>query len=470
MEILNTYLPNYETRNLNKKLSSDFKNHTDNYNNIKHKTPDYKFYNNFINFNGNNKKPFTDEDYRKARAYFEEALCEISAKSKPKDVKQISLSDFDLNKLDGIQKDIEVFEGLSMKEINFILNKSALLLNRGCNNMCQHCCYSATPYTQKTQDRMSYEDFMKLNKGIEELYERLDKKINIYNSYQPLFFLDSDCIDIELTDKDGNIHDYMDCVKDANLSFSTIFDTSGWDVHSEKHQKRAEKLVDSLLNPQNDLKIGTVSISFNPYHSLYAKSVENRHNFKFIQAKQLKDKYIERMANALFTFTPLIQNDFDIGVLARVLSDKKSKSKHDEKALYALKYDILKKLEKMYIEDLQTNQKYVKNKEEIEALLNYCKNILSGTEECPELLPWGRAKALYKNPKESLDDRKEKLLSRINNSPNLLKKGINPNGSIILYQEDVSARTNLQLNFDNKDKQVKPFASEIEEYEYKFDE
>ena len=44
---------------------------------------------------------------------------------------------------------------------------------------------------------------------------------------------------------------------------------------------------------------------------------------------------------------------------------------------------------------------------------------------------------------------------------------INPNGSVILIKDDISLTTDVELNFENKGKQVKPFAHQVTGYTYK---
>ena len=43
---------------------------------------------------------------------------------------------------------------------------------------------------------------------------------------------------------------------------------------------------------------------------------------------------------------------------------------------------------------------------------------------------------------------------------------INPNGSVLLNRNDICAHTSVQLNFENKDKEVRPLAYEKKDFVY----
>ena len=99
------------------------------------------------------------------------------AKQKYNKVKNLDLYMFNLNKLDGIQEGINVFNGLNMKEIAFVADTIAEIpVNRGCRNICAHCYANAkapVKETANTINKMSWNDFTSLTDGFEELNKRV---------------------------------------------------------------------------------------------------------------------------------------------------------------------------------------------------------------------------------------------------------------------------------------------------------
>ena len=77
----------------------------------------------------------------------------------------------------------------------------------------------------------------------------------------------------------------------------------------------------------------------------------------------------------------------------------------------------------------------------------------------------GRAQELFIDSGDNnLDKRINSALKYAKTSPCDLEKAINPNGQVILICNDVSIKTNLGLNFENKDKETKPFANQVDDY------
>lgn len=420
-----------------------------------------------VTFTGSQKTPLTDEDYQNAKSNFEDVYKEAEEKYPNY---AIELSMLDLDRLNGLQKGIKVFEGLTMKEIGFALKNPIILLNRGCDNNCAHCGYMATPYSKSTLDKMSYEDFTSVVDGIKQLDDRMDNKVSVCANIGT--FRDSDCMNIELTDKDGNVYDYVDCLKVlSNVSFiPPLFDTAGWNPNNDKMQKRAEKFVDYITKHEHGRVISDVSVpvsvnvSVNPYHSLYRKSADAKHNFQLRQAKELESMYVNRIANTLFTFTPLLDSNVNFGVLARAKTD-------DSKAFSKLHNKIVKQLTKMYKNDLNGEQKYVHSKEQMKEYVSEYNSLLYGYDYDSDILPWGRGESLFKEPENNLVKRKAKARDSLQSkNVQYLERGINPDGSVILISDDVSIKTDLELNFINNGKPVKPFANELEDCVYKTSE
>ena len=92
-------------------------------------------------------------------------------------VEDFGIYNLNLDKLNGIQEGIKVFDGLNMKEIAFV-SQSILevAVNRGCNNMCAHCYADAKPHIKEDEthiNKMSWNDFTNLTEGYKELNKRL---------------------------------------------------------------------------------------------------------------------------------------------------------------------------------------------------------------------------------------------------------------------------------------------------------
>ncbi len=408
-------------------------------------------------FTGSQKTPLGDEDYAKARKYLEEKTKDKDESSYP-----ISIKAFDSDKLNGFQKGIKVFDGLTVKEIAFMLNKPIILLNRGCNNRCVHCGFNAMPFSNKTLDHMSYEDFKALIDGVKELESRMDNKVQLYSEMG--LFLDSDCMEIELKDKDGNVYDCVDCMRllgDDIEKVTPLFDTSGWSLKSEKHQKRAEKFVDFVLKHKPD-ELDDINISINPYNRMYANAVKFERQGDIEKAEELKQKYAKRLANAFITFSPLIKNDFSVNILARVIPYDETDTGLDNRAYYLIITRVLGEIQKMLEEDLSGEQKYVQTQEELNGLMAYYDGLFEEFQP-RNLFPWGRAQSLFNHDIELVEERMKDFKQVCAFMPHYASNLINPNGSLVLSRMDVSAKTDLDFNFENKGRPVKPFATELDE-------
>ena len=151
------------------------------------------------------------------------------------------LQDYDMEKIEGIQRGIPVFDGLTMSEIAFMFEDlHAIAVKRGCSNQCLHCYADAKP-AGKDHDgyitRMPFEDFVELTSGIKTLRTRIGQSPIKYNgqSYTDLFY-DADGMEISLFDKNGVEHDFTelnDILYDATKS-KAVFDTAGWNPNNKK--------------------------------------------------------------------------------------------------------------------------------------------------------------------------------------------------------------------------------------------
>ena len=296
---------------------------------------------------------------------------------------------------------------------------------------------------------MTWENFSSLVEGLDELSNRMDNKMR-FSIKTGSMFLDSDCMDIELYDKDGNIYDYLDCVKKMGTSF--IFDTVGWNPENKKHQERAEKLVNYVLNQENkDGRIRDIYVSLNTQGNILVAAMDKLKKFNLKEAHKLKRDYIERMANVLFTFSPLIKINC-IRFLTRQVN------RHEFRVLY-LQDAILKRLKQMYKEDLNGKQKYVTSDRDIEIYLKDYSVLIKGADEYSgsEINVIGRARNFIDDKGKTLHKAQKEFLNK-----KTRYHAINPDGSIFDYNGfDVSAPTNIRLNFEDDGKKSRPFAFEI---------
>lgn len=402
------------------------------------------------------------------------------------------LSDYNLDKLDGIQYGINIFKGLNMREIAFLFEDlHGIAINRGCSNQCLHCYANALP-PQKEHgqfiNKMSFEDFIELTEGIKELKKRIGvQPVTLKNSSYTDMFYDSDCMEIVLYDKQGKEHDLTELHEifyDA-IDYPSIFDTAGWNPNNKKLQTRAEKYVKYLADLDNEDKFYQINISLSPFNALYARALElgykpeNYSPLKSINKKQedltteekgekLYKLYIDRMTNALFTFTPLIWQD-NFSIIARPVDDSEENMKNFTVKDYKLIVNhILKNLELKYQNDLNNEKRYVKDKTQIKLFLNeYSKKLLENIDT--NLIPAGRYKELYlkRNPDTNEKDfelnfmhaaefndnyRMLKAYNDLNKIPIKYLKIIDTNGKVYLYDALRLIPTEISLNLSTKDK------------------
>ncbi len=296
-----------------------------------------------------------------------------------------NLSRYNLKELDGLQKGIKVFEGLSFPQLAYLIdNFYNLVVYRGCNNKCIHCYADAqTPFHMKANNyinKIDFEDYQNILNGFEELNKRLG--FNAFaNSKQDTYalFHDADCSMIYLRDKNGKIYDYADLAKMLHdvTGKTIIFDTAGWNLTDKTTQKRMEDLVQKV---SNDKKYNFLIflVSMNPFHAIYNKSVELAVQGDIEKSKKFRDIYTDRMANVIFTLSPLIKeknyiNNMNmLNFLPRALKSETEANGYREIDLAYLMDEILVKLKKMYSDDLMSGgNKVIDYKEQIKDYLDF---------------------------------------------------------------------------------------------------
>lgn len=413
--------------------------------------------------------------------YFAAKTYLYMAKQAYKKVKTLDLYMFDLNKLDGIQEGINVFKGLNMKEIAFVADTVAeITVNRGCRNICAHCYASAKAPIKETANqinKMSWNDFTSLTDGFEELNKRVgfsifSQKSNKHAMIIP--FHDADCSSIVLKDNDGKEHDFIDIAERFEKVFNLpiLFDTAGWNIQDVKAQKRMEKYVEYYSKPENFKKLEGFNLSVNPFHAMYAKSLELKQNRKPELAEKLYDLYTTRMANVLFTLTPLQKNPNFEFIARSAANDSKVPKGFKEKDLQGLYMDILEKVNNLYKKDMKSAQKVVKNEDEaFEYFNNYYKRLenISPTigmsaraekfvDKNDEIAKFGERRK-QQNIKDIQSLKRIKDLRKLNKDMNNHFYGIiDANGDYYLTTFHTSFPTEIKFNFENKGKTTAPIA------------
>lgn len=401
--------------------------------------------------------------------------------------KHKNLPDYDLNKLEGIQEGIKIFEGLSMKEIAFMLQDlHGIAVKRGCSNQCLHCYAGAKP-SGKDKDnyitRMPFETFCDITDGIKQLKERIgiNPLTHKGDPYTDIYY-DADCMEISLFDKQGKEHDYMELIDRMYSATETpsIFDTAGWNPKSKKMQERAEKYVKYMLDLENQKKFYQINLSFSPFNAIYARAIElgyNPENYSPLipiedstkpmsKGEKLYRIYIDRMANALYTFTPLL-GEKNFSIISRpVENNEKNMQNFTVNDYEKIKQHVLENLYLRYLLDFQSEQKFVKSKEHAVIILDRYDELLSKIDT--KLIPSGRFKELYlkRNPNVTEDEfnSKYKYVGEFNNYFKSLKNGeklknlkirylkiIDADGKLYLYDTLRLIPTDIQLNISTKD-------------------
>lgn len=413
--------------------------------------------------------------------YFAAKTYLCMAKQAYKKVKTLDLYMFDLNKLDGIQEGINVFKGLNMKEIAFVADTVAeITVNRGCRNICAHCYASAKAPIKETANqinKMSWNDFTSLTDGFEELNKRVGFPVVVQKKNKHAMaipFHDADCSSIILKDNEGKEHDFIDIAERLDKAFHlpVLFDTAGWNIQDVKAQKRMEKYVEYYSKSENFKKLEGFNLSVNPFHAMYAKSLELKQNRKPELAEKLYDLYTTRMANVLFTLTPLQKNPNFEFIARSAANDSKVPKGFKEKDLRVLYMDILEKVNNLYKKDMKSAQKVVKNEDEaFEYFNNYYKRLenISPTigmsaraekfvDKNDEIAKFGERRK-QQNIKDIQSLKRIKDLRKLNKDMNNHFYGIiDANGDYYLTTFHTSFPTEIKFNFENKGKITAPIA------------
>lgn len=385
------------------------------------------------------------------------------------DIDYAPLNAQDIKHIEGIQKGIKVFENLSMQQINFLAkNLSEIALQRGCNNMCSHCYAEAMPPSyQKAENKINkidFEDFENLCNGFKELNQRLGFNIlqTNHDDYLTLFH-DSDSSIIFLQDKQGKTHDYLDLAKMINdvVNRIVLFDTAGWNIQDKRTQKRMEELVEKATSTDK-YDFVEFNISANPFHSLYSRSVQHNIDNNKEKEQKFREIYTNRMANVIFTLSPLIEKD-NLHFISRALpNDLEKVNGYKEDDLKKLYSEILKKVELLYEQDIESgNKKVIKTKKQINEYLQKIKSEFDNINTEPGIN--GRLSQIVTDPKAEVC---KKTRSNQFNNPQIAAKNfeygiLDINGKFYVTNFYETYKTDIQLNYNNQNKKTAGISPEL---------
>ena len=408
-----------------------------------------------------------DCNYNMAKIYLKKI---INEKGLPN-----SLKDLDLKKINGIQNGLKIFEGMNIKEIAFICqNLTEIAVYRGCSGYCAHCYAGAKAPIKEDEkhiNKMSYEDYRTLMDDLKIFRERLE-----FNPYTAIsgdmsLFRDADCLELELKDNSGRVYDFVDL---SNIAYSSLekkilFDTHGWSKSNIKLQKRAEKFVEYYSQSENADKLSQINISINPFNWFNYNAVKSLKRNDENKAKILKNAYAKRMANVLFTFTPLL-NDKNFDVIVRAFPDStvgKFANGYRESDMNDITHNILSNLAKLYVMDLNGENKVIKSKKMMYDAIDKLTSFMVEHLET-DLVIGGRLTKLVSKSnfyaytrilqEELVKDYISDISKRLFNDDNF-NKIIDANGRIYLANAVAIIPTELSLNISNKDKLTAKFAT-----------
>lgn len=395
--------------------------------------------------------------------------------------KQIyNMDDFDRKHLEGIQYGLKTFEGMSFSEVYFLLSNMGeftVPVVRDCAGMCPVCNVNGRP--SQGDDRallrtMDFEDFKNLTDDIKKISKRLNfdchaksvakaKRDSGYNGFfiepSASLFYDADCKDVCIKDKDGNVHEFPELNKMLfeATGIKGLFDTAGWSRHNTKMQKRMEAVADYYSDPDNLKEIDQLNISLNTYHGLLEKANEYKKNGDKEGYERLQNIYAANIANAMYTFTPLVDTGV-YQVLRKCVSDDKDKRFDDYKpeVLDEITKKVFDKLWDRYEEDLKNkNYKFVSNEKKIGALLE--RHMYAFSPILTTLGPAGRENIFKGFNKEKYNFLANNKNANCNDvlSRKMSSVMVDLNGKIYLIDDIEVFSTDLQLNFKNKDKKTK---------------
>ena len=211
------------------------------------------------------------------------------------------------------------------------------------------------------------------------------------------------------------------------------------------------------------------NLSINPYHIFHTKEVELENLKETKRAEKFRDLYTTRMANVLFTFTPLIKTGKLTFIARASANSSKGTEGFQEQDLRKLYDEIFEKLRVLYKNDYNGEKRYIKEEFQIDRLINSCKFNLSHISTTPSMTP--RLEKIYSPQDDMFKYSKQTRMQDIIDIKNAKsiqdiiyrKDGhskyygiLDANGRYYLTDFYLTIPTELNLNFENKDKLTAP--------------
>ena len=262
------------------------------------------------------------------------------------------LAKLDLKRLEGIQKDIPLFDGVNLEDISFLAKRlETLNLFRGCRVNCSHCLKDAKPPV-KGRETILYEDLTRFLDGFKELSGRLGINVLQGNKYLNIID-DANPSDIPIAGKSRN-HSISEAVKEIynKLNIPVLFVTSGWNKASKYAQSASEELA-GMIEKNPDM-VKSVDISINPFAGIMENSRNALKKNDSAGAEFFRNIYTSRMANALKSFLKLFESG-KAQIIYRHAPDfdgNCTTGESETKKLYEEIYGKLKKLTGSYLENI----------------------------------------------------------------------------------------------------------------------
>ena len=353
--------------------------------------------------------------------------------------------------VEGLQHGLKIFEGLDIKQVYFLLDTIKqkglnMPIVRGCYHNCSHCYISANPPIE----RMYYEDFHNFVSELSIMYKRFGLKPRLERGRPTALFHDSDGSELYLLDKNNNVHEFPELVHEIaeKLDTPSFVDTAGWNLKSEKTQKRMERLVSYYLSHPEayNKEIHGINLSLNPFHSLRVTALNQLKKGNAENYNKLYNIYLDMVANTLNTFAPLLESD-KLQFLCRAYPDNLKSPELDGfrvKDMEKIKQDVLSHFQKKYPE---TVKKYPK----IIDILNTKITIqtrLGKSARDNNFSKYSLENRISDPPSEQVPD--EKLIQDLMSSW-YNRAFIDLNGDFYIINDLTSYKTNIKLNFNKKD-------------------
>lgn len=391
------------------------------------------------------------------------------------DINQIyDMDDFDQQQLEGIQYGLKTFEGMPFKDVYFFLSNMGevtIPVIRHCSGMCPVCSVNGGPFDRQNKNlvtRMDFEDYKNLTDDINEISERLqfychEKELRKqefgillgYTEPTTALFRDSDCKDVWIKDNKGIVHEFpeLNSMLYEATGIKGLFDTAGWAPRDTKTQERMERFAEYFSDPEHLEEIEQINISLNTYHGIMEKALEYKRKGDLDSYNRAKKVYAKNIANAMYTFTPLLDSDkYHIFRKAIPYTEREIYDDYKPDVLCDIEHDVFAALKDRYKYDLiNKNYKFVKNLFDVSNIMYKQKHIFFELDT--KISPSPINNIFSKLPSwEKKPITKESAIDEVLKKTNMF---IDMNGKVLFENDYHVFETDMQLNFNNKYKQTK---------------